>query len=155
VSFTCAAHFNYSLPRDAADTTIRLCVEELSKIEFDAIAFCGMSGALIAAPLAHLMHKELLMVRKNAGNDGSHSTKFVEGIQIAKLKIVIIDDLICTGSTMRNIVMGLNRFIPGKLYEIAGVILYDEARRTQQFTVREWAMVQPPTEQILKWKADL
>lgn len=151
MSYTVAVHFNYSLPRAEADETIRLCIEELSKIDFDAIAFCGMSGALIAPVLAHKMGKELLMVRKNAGNDGSHSAKFVEGYVRANQKVVIIDDLISTGATLQNIVRGLNQFFPSKLYEIVGVILYDAPRRPESVG----QMLTPPTERMLKWKSEL
>jgi len=48
-----------------------------SGIEFDAIAFRGNSGALLASPLATLLKKHLILVRKNTAD--SHSYTTVEG----------------------------------------------------------------------------
>lgn len=156
MSYTVCPHFKYSLPRMQADETIRMCVEALSSVEFDAIAFSGISGALIASVVAYKMNKEIIVVRKNGGNDGSHSAKYVEGYVRAGQRVVIIDDLICTGATMRNIVKGLNQFFPSKQYEIVGVILYDETRRRMEYdSLPCLSIVSPPSELIVKWKEDI
>jgi orotate phosphoribosyltransferase-like protein len=85
-----------------------------------------MSGALIAAPVAHLMNKEMVMVRRDKGKDKSHSQRHVEGCITAK-RIVILDDLVSSQATLRNIVVGLNLFLDE--YEIMAVLLYDPAQR--------------------------
>src|SRR5208282_6180842 len=60
------SHLRRAIPRIEVDRVIRFFVAELKVFEqihgaFDTFAFCGMSGALIAPLLAHLLEKELLM----------------------------------------------------------------------------------------------
>jgi adenine/guanine phosphoribosyltransferase-like PRPP-binding protein len=76
----------------------------LKGVEFDAIAFRGMSGCLFAAPLALRLGKSLLMVRKP---NQSHTYRIVEGDKLARTYI-IVDDFISTGETMREIVKALS-----------------------------------------------
>ena len=70
-----------------------------SKVKFDAIAFRGMSGAIIACPVASIFKKPLIIVRKSIKN--CHSSRQVEGFIDAK-KYIIVDDFIETGKTIRN-----------------------------------------------------
>lgn len=127
------AHFSNSLPRESADNTIREFTVLLDnwkernggKEMFDTFAFSGLSGALIAPTLAHLMHKDLLLIRKNEGMDNSNSSKWVEGNYDAK-RVVVIDDLISTGRTMTNLAKGLMKKVPQA--EIVGLLLYGSER---------------------------
>lgn len=83
--------------RDAvARTRVRLC--DLGP--FDAIAFTGLSGSVIAGAVALAMDKYLYCVRKSEEN--RHSDHVVEG-PYTGLRYVIIDDFISTGSTIRRI----------------------------------------------------
>lgn len=75
------------------------CVVRKSKIEFEAIAFRGMSGALVAPMLAHHMKKGLLVVRKPS--EQSHGAK-VEGMIDAE-RYIIVDDFISSGKTVKEI----------------------------------------------------
>jgi hypothetical protein len=77
----------------------------LAGLDFDAIAFSGMSGALIAPVLALALNKTLIMVRKFG--DDSHSVEqrngaLVEG-DFGAHRYVIVDDLISSGRTARYI----------------------------------------------------
>lgn len=72
----------------------------LKQFDFDTIAFRGMSGALLAIPIALRMKKELIMVRKPGEN--THSKYQVEG-NINVQKYVIVDDFVFTGDTVRSI----------------------------------------------------
>jgi hypothetical protein len=65
---------------------------------FDAIAFRGSSGAALAYPLAFMLNKPLIHVRKEMG----HSSTKVEGLMGAK-RIAIVDDFVETGETLRTI----------------------------------------------------
>jgi adenine/guanine phosphoribosyltransferase-like PRPP-binding protein len=67
---------------------------------FDAIAFSGMSGALIAPCVSLRMNKEMIMVRKPTatGRRGSHSDHCIEG-DIAARNYIIVDDFIDSGRT--------------------------------------------------------
>lgn len=148
-NYSTSGHFAKALPRGEADETIRQCVEALKGVEFDSFAFCGLSGAVIAPILAYRMGKELIMIRKNGGNDGSHSKQFAEGFQLENQRIIIIDDLVCSWETMKNIVKGLNRFIPNKRYELVGYVLYDEGRRYGSIKL------QMPNMRLIEWKETL
>jgi orotate phosphoribosyltransferase len=79
------------------------------KLEFDAIAFRGMSGALRAPLLAIKLKKSLIMVRKSRKNN--HSGRYVEGNYGAKTYI-IVDDLMCTGMTAKMIVRRIKEAMP-------------------------------------------
>lgn len=85
-------------------------------IEFDGIAFTGMSGALVAPMVADKMKKKLLMVRKDG--DVSHSSYAVEGHRDVK-RYIVLDDLVCTGTSVRNVVKGVLRMRHS--YELTGL----------------------------------
>jgi adenine/guanine phosphoribosyltransferase-like PRPP-binding protein len=70
------------------------------KLEFDAIAFSGQSGSLIAPIVAMLMGKSLIVVRKRGVR--SHSSYIVEGDRAAK-SYLILDDLTSSGQTIEYI----------------------------------------------------
>lgn len=70
--------------------------------KFKAIAFRGMSGALIAPSVADLMDKQIILVRKTEIDDHrSHSFEPVEGT--VGVDYFIIDDLTMSGRTVREI----------------------------------------------------
>jgi adenine/guanine phosphoribosyltransferase-like PRPP-binding protein len=130
---TCS-HLRRAIPRAEVDAIIGYFIKKLRAFEvehgaFDTFAFCGMSGALIAPILAHLMEKELLMIRKNGGDDGSNASRdgfYVEGFVRAR-RIIVVDDLIGTGATMVNIRRGITakcpeaKFVALLLYENYGI----------------------------------
>jgi orotate phosphoribosyltransferase-like protein len=121
-----SGHFVNILPRKRADLTIRESVALCSKLEFDTFAFSGLSGACLAPILAHLMHKELLMVRKNGGKDGSTSGMWREGY-LASDRLIIVDDLISSGATMANMLHafhGIRKLTSGGKLEIVGLLLH-------------------------------
>jgi hypothetical protein len=94
--------------------TIELCKQALAGHIFDAIAFRGMSGALIAPTLALELHKELIMVRKPSefkGKDATHSSYCVEGFKSSR-RYVIVDDMISSGHTVCSIYRAIKEFAP-------------------------------------------
>jgi len=109
--YDCCSHLEKSLSREQARNTIKKVICELKRVKFDTIAFSGMSGALIAPMVAQVMKKELIMVRRNEGKDGSHSKRWVEGYDGVK-DYVIIDDLIDSGDTCVGIIRGIQQFSP-------------------------------------------
>jgi len=84
-------------------------LEILGRYQFDAIAFRGTSGALVGIPLAHLLDKTMLVVRKS-GED-SHSGSAVEGDRGA-YRYIIADDIISSGATVWAIVQAVKKFAP-------------------------------------------
>ena len=109
---TNALHFNL-IKKNVKGIVARL---KILGIEFDGIAFTGMSGALVAPLVADKMKKKLLMVRKDG--DGSHSSYAVEGHRDVK-RYIVLDDLICTGASVRNVVKGILKMRHN--YELTGL----------------------------------
>jgi orotate phosphoribosyltransferase len=79
---------------------VNRAVRELKKadVDFDTIAFRGVSGALFGPPLAVRMNKSMLVVRK----ESSHSVYPIEGNK-ATQKYIIVDDFVSSGATVLTI----------------------------------------------------
>lgn len=97
---------------DTADACLRVLTPLYERGEFDALAFCGMSGAIITPMLAAMLGCGLIMVRKGFEKGAfckpdSHSFDFVEGAEDAEAYI-IVDDFISSGRTARYIVGTIN-----------------------------------------------
>jgi hypothetical protein len=84
----------YDLPALVADAR-----RDLAGVEFDTLVGRGLSGALVIPRLADALGVKWLLVRKP--EDGSHSGKKAEG-ELGR-KWLFVDDLICTGSTLREV----------------------------------------------------
>lgn len=87
--------------------TVKACVSTLHKfkVQFEAVAFRGMSGAIVAPMVAVKMNKPLILIRKPG--DGSHSSYRVEGYTIP-CKYIIVDDFISSGRTIEAIHQAIN-----------------------------------------------
>lgn len=90
-------------------TYIAYAVQALRRKRFDSLAFRGMSGAIIAAPVAIALGKNLIMVRKP--EETTHSDFPVEGNQSSK-KYIIIDDFVSSGHTCKAIIEAVHEFAP-------------------------------------------
>ncbi len=99
-----------------------IAIIKRKKLKFDAIAFRGLSGAVIAPMVALKLRKTLIAIRKEKTN---HSHRLVEGDLNAKTYI-IVDDLISSGITVRKIVRELKRL--NKEQKCLGVVLYSDTR---------------------------
>lgn len=70
-----------------------------SKIQFDAVAFSGVSGLLVAPAVCAALSKPIIYVRKEKDNSSqNHSSQRVEGYISAKTYL-FFDDLISSGRT--------------------------------------------------------
>lgn len=71
--------------------------------DFDTIVCTGVSGVLFASPLALLMKKNLVIVRK--AKDASHSSNRIEANCFADDvgKWIFVDDLIDSGKTLKRV----------------------------------------------------
>src|SRR5262249_17480571 len=67
--------------------------------EFDSIVACGWSGLIVAGPVAVLLGKPLVIVRKadDSGADG----EFVENQQAMGKRVLFVDDVVSSGRTRR------------------------------------------------------
>ena len=106
-------HMSPLINMDTLRVFIKRAVEVLSGDEFDAIAFRGMSGALLATPVALAMKKTLILVRHL--DDPSHSEEMVEGDCTART-YVILDDFIASGDTVRAIKEAVADWAPQAKY---------------------------------------
>ena len=107
-------YLRQALQREQIEESVQICVDTLKGRKFDTIAFRGMSGVLIAPIVAHILKKEIIVVRKSSGrtlSESSHSTHKVEGHIPAK-RYVVLDDFISGGSTVREIISEVNKFAP-------------------------------------------
>lgn len=102
-----AEYMEQLIRTDKLRETVAQSISVLSRMPyFDAIAFRGNSGAIIAPTLALALDKTMLMVRKNCScgtHSFCHSYMDVEGDYGAKTYI-IVDDIISSGATARIIV---------------------------------------------------
>ena len=94
-------HTTYVLNHKNRHKIIIKAVTSLRKMidGFDSIVCCGTSGLLVAPEVASILEKNLVVVRKQ--NDKSYSPFLIEGV--VPHRYIIVDDLICSGSTVRHI----------------------------------------------------
>ena len=94
-------------------------IKHMSTIKepYDTVAFCGMSGALVAPMIALALNKELVLVRKKG--DKCNSQYKVEGNGDVK-RYIIVDDFVSSGRTVGHIQRSLYKFSPKA--ECVGVV---------------------------------
>jgi orotate phosphoribosyltransferase len=94
-------YFEEALHPSCLRILIRRAMRHLknAKVEFDTIAFRGVSGMLFGPTLAVYMNKAMIVVRKDETRHSKHS---VEGNRATE-KYIIVDDFIATGETVKNI----------------------------------------------------
>jgi hypothetical protein len=95
----------------------------LKPITFDTVAFCGMSGALMAPTIARRMDAGLVLVRKNI--ESSHAERLAEGDR-SGTNYIIIDDLVDQGGTVRHIIEVASDFLEVPGQEPEAIVLYGE-----------------------------
>ena len=102
---SCVDYLNTALNPKLRRQTISRTVRHLKPIidTFDAIAVSGVSGMLIGVPVADMLDKPLIVVRKE---HNTHSDCLVEGS--IEGRYLIVDDLINTGETINTIVASIH-----------------------------------------------
>lgn len=105
---------------------IEIIVDTLSQFdhEFDAIACTGVSGLIVASVLAYRMEKHLIILRKDGEN--SHAAYCVENNR-KQFRVLIVDDLVSSGNTLRRIDSAVSGTIVGALLYHTGELLSDES----------------------------
>lgn len=95
-----ASHTCHVLNHKTRNKIIIKAVCDLRKItdKFDSIACCGVSGLMVVPQIAELLDKHIIIVRKD---EERYSEFRTEGV--APFRYVVIDDLICSGNTIRRI----------------------------------------------------
>jgi len=95
-----ASHTCRVLNHKERNKIIIKAVCDLRKIAntFDSIACCGVSGLMVVPQISELLNKNIVIVRKGEPCYSEFST---EGV--APFQYIILDDLICSGGTVRYI----------------------------------------------------
>ena len=125
-----AAHSHYLTPAlnpASRKKSIDFILSQLEKIEYDSIAFTGMSGAVLAPIISYLTGKHLIMVRKKG--DNTHSDYDIESSSTICNRYVIIDDQSHSGKTIDRIVHKIEDSILTLSHDVncVGIILYHPA----------------------------
>lgn len=90
------------------------------KIKFDYIVYTGISGSLVAIPLAFFLNKKLICIRKRV-NESSHSCNLIEHDGPDDGRYIFIDDFISEGKTTKKI---FNLMSKNTNLVCAGILLY-------------------------------
>jgi adenine/guanine phosphoribosyltransferase-like PRPP-binding protein len=95
-----ASHTCRVLNHKARNKAIVKAVCDLRKVKdsFDSIACCGISGLMVVPQIAELLNKHIVIIRKP---ENSYSDFTIEGV--TPFRYVIVDDLVCSGSTIKHI----------------------------------------------------
>jgi len=86
--------------REICDSYAQYITEEIGLKNFDRIAGIPLAGIPFASQIAYNLKKPFLYVRKDIKLHGRE--RRVEGILISGEKVLIIDDLLTTGLTLKN-----------------------------------------------------
>lgn len=107
-----AAYFHGAFNPTKMKPLVKAAKQLLKDQQFDAIAFRGMSGAMVAPVLAYALDKSLIMVRKPKHHSEEHHSHMpVEG-DINTGRYLIVDDFRSTGATIRAILTDVRNFAP-------------------------------------------
>ena len=83
---------------------LKLSIDELAKrlegVDFDVIAGAESRGFIFGAPLAYVMHKPFVPIRKK-GKLPCETVEKTYDLEYGTATIVLLDDLIATGGTMK------------------------------------------------------
>ena len=95
-----SSHTCHVLNHKTRNKIIIKAVCNLRKISdsFDSIACCGVSGLMVVPQIAEILNKHIIIVRKG---EKCYSEFRTEGV--APFRYIILDDLICSGSTVKHI----------------------------------------------------
>jgi adenine/guanine phosphoribosyltransferase-like PRPP-binding protein len=104
-------YMRYTIRTEMLGKAVAASAKFLKTKDFEAIAFMGNSGALLAAPLALALRKPMILVRKPLKKETSHSYHLCEGFRVAK-SYIIVDDFVQTGTTVNYIREQVKEWLP-------------------------------------------
>lgn len=94
-----ASHTSIVLNHKFRNMIVMEAIRRLRNYRFDTIVCSGTSGLLVVPQVAEILNKHILVVRK--ANEKCYSEFRTEGV--APYRYIILDDLICSGSTVKHI----------------------------------------------------
>lgn len=81
--------------------------KELGEGRFDSVAGVATAGVTVSSPLAYLLKKPMVYVRREEKGHGLG--KLVEGAVVPGWRCLVVDDLVTTGGSMLSAVDALRR----------------------------------------------
>lgn len=102
------SHTSIILNHKERNAIIMKSVADLRKFDFDSIACCGTSGLLVVPQIAEILDKHIVVIRKP--NDKRYSIFDIEGV--TPYRYIIVDDLTCSGNTLKLIKKTLKNECP-------------------------------------------
>lgn len=101
---------------------------KLANLNFSHIACMGISGSSIAYPLRYKDGYSLLHVRKSS-NYSHGITIEASPIETKKLRYIIVDDFISSGTTINNIINSITNIFYQIETECVGIFLYERSHK--------------------------
>lgn len=136
--FVGQTHNLYACDRNKRKRIIDKCVAQLKpkSNQFSAIAVTGYSATIFGAPVAYLLNKNIVVVRKPGVE--SQSCSPVQGL--GNTRCVFIDDLVASGDTLARVVEGVE--------SIGGRVVGLWLAHSDKFDVKDGGVECFPTELI-------
>jgi orotate phosphoribosyltransferase len=118
------SYFNQHLRGHNLKEAVEAAQETFDRLglEFDSVICRGNSGLLFASAFGMMAEKNILINRKRT--DNSHSDNLIEGERDGVSRILIVDDFISSGDTVREIFSAVRQKFDMDKVEIVGVYLY-------------------------------
>ena len=117
-----SSHTSIILNHQYRNKIIMDAVKDLRNYNFDSIACCGTSGLMVVPQIAEVLDKHIVVVRKP--DDKRYSVFDIEGV--APYHYIIVDDLTCSGTTVKLIQNTLHNECPRSICVGAYFYLPDE-----------------------------
>lgn len=117
-----SSHTSIILNHQYRNKIIMDAVKDLRNHNFDSIACCGTSGLMVVPQIAEILNKHIVVIRKPS--DKRYSIFDIEGV--APYHYIIVDDLTCSGTTVKLIQNTLHNECPRSICVGAYFYLPDE-----------------------------
>lgn len=117
-----ASYFATALNKRSRNIILNEAVIQLRRVDFDTIVCRGRSGLSIAAPLAYLLDKELLIVNKPEVKSHSGGMLAIASGAIMS-KAIVVDDFVASSETVKACYEAVEAAY-GEKVTMLGVYLY-------------------------------
>ncbi len=134
-----SAYFHAGLETNSRKVVVEEAVSRLANYEFDSIICRGRSGLCIAAIVAYLMNKTLVIVNKNGHSPHcNESVSYHDSPRVA----IILDDFVSSGTTVRECYIETSRKIPN--IKIVGIYLYKDTSKKPETIIQPHPKISMP-----------
>lgn len=122
-------YFSRAVDRKTRAKAVKWLQDKLKDVDFDTIVVRGHSGVAMGSVIAHVMDKNLIIIRKP--DEDAHSHEVAEyGDEVLRgrnrMKFIIIDDCVDSGETIKQIHEGFKKAFPRRRPIFKGLYLYQD-----------------------------